>query len=101
MAEFLVIRLREHAEQPVSWIAVDDRGTRRGHAGSGSLVDAATEVRERSVIVLVPAAEVPTFSVDLPAKGARLIAALPFALEDQVADDIRDVLGLAHAAEGR
>ena len=97
MAEVLVIRLREHAEQPVSWIAVDDRGTRRGHAGSGSLVDAAREVRERSVIVLVPASEVPTFSVDLPAKGARLIAALPFALEDQVADDIEDL----HFAAGK
>ena len=91
MAEFLVIRLREDAEQPVSWIAVDDRGTRRGHAGSGTLSEAAREVRDRSVIVLVPASAVPTFSVNLPAKGARLFTALPFALEDQVADDIEDL----------
>jgi len=97
MAEFLVIRLNEDADQPVSWIAVDDRGTRRGHAGSGSLADAAGEIRDRSVIVLVPASEVPTFSVKVPAKGARLIAALPFALEDQVADDIEDL----HFAPGK
>lgn len=97
MAEFLVIRLREDAEQPVSWIAVDDRGTRRGHAGSGSLLDAAREIRERRVIVLVPAAEVLTFSVHVPAKGARLTAALPFALEEQVADDIEDL----HFAPGK
>jgi len=97
MAEFLVIRLHEDADQPVSWIAVDDRGTRRGHAGSGSLADAAGEIRDRNVIVLVPASEVPTFSVKIPAKGARLIAALPFALEDQVADDVEDL----HFAPGK
>ncbi len=97
MAEFLVIRIREDAGEPVSWIAVDDHGTRRGQAGSGSLLDAAQEVRERSVIVLVPASEVPTLSVHVPAKGARLVAALPFALEDQVADDVEDL----HFAAGK
>ncbi len=97
MAEFLVIRIGLDAEQPVSWIAVDDRGTRRGQPGSGPLADAAREIRERSVIVLVPASESLTFRVNLPAKGARLRAALPFALEDQVADDIEDL----HFAAGK
>ena len=91
MAEFLVIRLGEDADEHVSWIAVDDRGTRRGNPGSGALADAAREIRERNVIVLVPASEVLTFSVNLPAKGSRLIAALPYALEDQVADDVEDL----------
>lgn len=97
MAEFLVIRLGESAGDPVSWIAVDDRGTRRGHTSSGTLADAAREVRERDVIVLVPATEVLTLSADIPAKGARLLAALPYALEDQVADDVEDL----HFAAGR
>ena len=97
MAEFLVIRLGESAGDPVSWIAVDDRGTRRGHAGSGTLADAAREVRERDVIALVPATEVLTLSADIPARGARLLAALPYALEDQVADDVEDL----HFAAGR
>ena len=91
MADFLVIRLGEAADDPVSWIAVDDRGTRRGQPGRGSLADAAREVRERAVIVLVPAAEVVTLSADIPARGARLLAALPFALEDQVADDVENL----------
>jgi general secretion pathway protein L len=91
MAEYLVIRFQEDAAQSVSWIAVDDRGTRRGHPGSGLLTDAATEVRDRAVIVLVPAAEAITVSADIPAKGARLLAALPFALEEQLADDIEDL----------
>lgn len=97
MAEFLVIRLGENADRPVSWIAVDDRGTRRGKPGSGALVDAARNVRERLVIVLVPPTEVLTLSVELPAKGSRLIAALPYALEDQVADDVEDL----HFAPGK
>ena len=97
MAEFLVIRLGGEADQPVSWIAVDDRGTRRGQAGGGTLADAAREIRERTVIVLVPVSETLTFRVNLPAKGARLRAALPFALEDQVADDIEDL----HFAAGK
>ena len=97
MAEFLVIRLGENADRPVSWIAVDDRGTRRGKPGSGALVDAAREVRERLVIVLVPSTEVLTLSVDLPAKGSRLITALPYALEDQVADDVEEL----HFAPGK
>lgn len=91
MAEFLVIRLRESAEDPVSWIAVDDRGTRRGHPGSGMLSDAAREIRERAVVVLVPGTEALTLFADIPAKGSRLLAALPFALEDQVADDIENL----------
>ena len=97
MAEYLVIRLGERADGHASWIAVDDRGARRGSPGSGALADAAREVRERNVIVLVPASEVLTFSVNLPAKGSRLIAALPYALEDQVADDIENL----HFAPGK
>jgi general secretion pathway protein L len=41
--------------------------------------------------VLVPAAETSTFTVDVPARGARLRAALPFALEDHVADEIENL----------
>ena len=91
MADFLVLRLGEDAGPTASWIAVDDRGTRSGNPGSGTLAEAAAAVADRTLIVLVPASEALTFSVDIPAKGARLLAALPYALEDQVADDIDDL----------
>lgn len=97
MTEFLVIRLGEQADHPVSWIAVDDRGTRRGEPGQGSLEMAASQVDERAVIVLVPASQAVTYSVEIPAKGSRLLAALPYALEDQVADDVEDL----HFAPGK
>jgi general secretion pathway protein L len=88
MAEFLVIRLNPDDSSQASWVAVDGDGTRRGPTVAGALADAASDVGDRTVIVLVPATEVATLSVDIPARGARLAAALPYALEDQVADDV-------------
>ncbi len=89
MAEFLVIRLGENPGQSVDWIAVDNNGTRRSPPVTGALVDAAREMGERSVIVLVPATTVLTTTVYVPVKGgSRLRAALPFALEENLADDV-------------
>lgn len=98
MAEFLVIRLGENPGQSVDWIAVDDKGTRRSPPVTGSLPEAARDVGERNVIVLVPATAVLTTTVYVPVKGgARLRAALPFALEENLADDVETL----HFAVGR
>jgi general secretion pathway protein L len=89
MAEFLVIRIGETAEDPVDWIIVDSSGARRSSPVRGPLLEALNDVGERKVIVLVPSAEVLTTSVDIPIKGgAKLQAALPFALEEHLAEDI-------------
>jgi len=97
MAEFLVIRLGADAASLASWIVVDNNGTRRSPPVTGVLQEAASDVRDRPVIVLVPASEVSTLTVELPARGARLRAALPFALEEQVADEIENL----HFASGK
>ena len=97
MATYFVIRIGETADEPVSWIAVDDHGTRREAPGSGSLEDAARQVRERPVIVLVPGIDVITLNAEVPARGARLLAALPYALEDQLAEDVEEL----HFAAGQ
>ncbi len=92
MAEFLVIRLGVDREQAASWIAVDSNGTRTSQPVAGPLASAARDVADRSVIVLVPATTVLTTAVNIPVKGgSRLRAALPFALEEQLADDIEDL----------
>ncbi len=89
MAEFLVIRIGDTPEQPVDWIIVDDSGARRGAPSTGPLSEAINDVGDRRVIVLVPSAEVLITSIDIPIKGgARLQAALPYALEEHVAEDI-------------
>lgn len=97
MAEFLVIRLGRTYDHEVEWIVVDNNGTRRGPPASGTLEQAALDVAGRAVIVLVPATETITTTVYVPIRsGARLRAALPFALEESLADDVEKL----HFASG-
>lgn len=89
MAEYLVIRLGSAPDNGVSWIAVDDGGARKSAVARGSLAEASAQAGEREVIVLVPSASVLSTTVDLPIRGgSRLLAALPYALEEQLADDV-------------
>jgi general secretion pathway protein L len=89
MAEFVVIRLGRDHDQMVEWVIADDNGTRRSQPLKGSLNDASAQVQGRPVIVLLPATETLTTTVDMPIRsGARLNATLPYALEEQVASDV-------------
>lgn len=89
MAEYFVIRLGRSPERQVAWIVADDNGTRHGSPAAGTLAEAASSVQGRPVIVLVPATEALTTTVDLPIRGgSRLLAALPYALEELVATDV-------------
>lgn len=98
MAEFLVIRLGTEPQESAHWIAVDANGTRRSPLAAGPLAEATKDVGDKQVIVLVPAETVLTTSVDIPIKsGARLRSALPFALEEQLAEDVENL----HFAAGR
>lgn len=100
MPEFLVIRLPADADAPAQWIAVDSEGTRIGPPVSGPLAEATRDVRDRRVLALVPGADVLTTSVDIPLKGSKLEAALPFALEETVAEDIDELHFAAGARRG-
>ncbi len=87
--EILVIRIPAESDAPATWMVVDSAGTRLGSPVTGPLADAAADVRERKVIVLAPGAEVLTTGADVPVKGgARLQAALPYALEEFLAEDV-------------
>jgi general secretion pathway protein L len=89
MSEYLVIRLDEDLSRQAHWIAMDSSGAKLGPPEAGSLSDAKAAVGDREVIVLVPSAEVLTTSVDIPLRGgAKLLAALPYALEEYLADDV-------------
>ncbi len=91
MSEYLVIRLGDNAHELVHWMAVDSSGARRSTPAQGTLAEAVTDVQGREVIVLVPSAEVLTTSVDIPVKGAKLQAALPYALEEYLAEDVESL----------
>ena len=98
MAEYLVIRLGSDPVNVANWIAVDSDSTRRSPPVTGPIAEAARDVGDRDVIVLVPATSVLTTTVDIPVKGgSRLLAALPFALEEQLADDVDNL----HFAAGK
>ncbi len=98
MAEFLVIRLGDNPERSADWIVVDGNGARRSPPVTGPLAEAVKDVGDRTVIALVPASSVLTTAVEIPIKaGARLRAALPFALEEQLADDVENL----HFAAGQ
>ncbi len=88
MADNLVLRLQADADLPVEWIKTDSSGARHGSPQQGALAEATTDTAGLNVLVLIPADDVLLTLADVPAKGARLLQALPFALEEQLADDI-------------
>ena len=89
MADLFVLRLGRDPDQQVGWIVADDDGTRRSPPAAGTLSEAAAAVQGRPVIVLVPSTEALTTTVDLPVRGGpRLLAALPYALEEHIATDV-------------
>ena len=92
MAEFLVIHLGEKFDDLAHWIAVDNMGARLSPPVVGPLSEAKNDAHDRKVIVLVPGVEVLTTSVDLPLKSkSRIQAALPFALEEFLAEDVENL----------
>lgn len=83
----LIIRLTE--DDHASWLPVDAQGRALGAVQQGPLAQAAAMTTDRRVSVLVPGARVLMTRVRIPGvHGARLRNAVPFALEDQVVDDL-------------
>lgn len=91
MAEALVIYL-DADDGAVDWLAVDASGGRLGQSQRGTLLEAAAHSGQRRVIAIAPSTEVLLTSANVPIRNAaRLRQALPFALEEQVADDVSEL----------
>lgn len=85
----LIVRLPATAELPVSWVLTDSAGRAEGAAVSGNPEAMAQASRGREVIALLPATAVLFARVTVPTRNrARLLQAIPFALEDQLSEDI-------------
>jgi len=81
----------------VNWLTLLGPAT-RGTPGRGTLAEAATAATGARVVVLVPAAEVLLTETRIPAPvRSRLLAALPYALEEQLAAEV-DTLHFAAGA---
>ncbi len=86
---------------PYSW-CLHTPVTGFGHVQVGNLPDALLLARDRRVVVFVPSTEITLTTVELPAHlhtapQAKLLQALPYLLEDRLAEDV-DTL---HFAIGR
>lgn len=100
MAEVLVIRLGERAPQAAEWIVVDDQGARIAPPVIGPLSAAAIDARDRRVVVLIPSTDVLTTTANIPLKSpSKILQALPFALEEALAEDVES-LHFAAGARG-
>ncbi len=91
MTEFVVIRM-SNDEQPVEWMLADSSGGRQSAVATGSLEQAALDIQDRAVLILVPAVEVLTTVVHMPVRSrSKIRAALPFAMEESLAQDVADL----------
>lgn len=99
MAETLLLRMPREAGDLASWMIIDERGRMALAPQTGALAEAAATAAGRRVVVLLPAADVLLTEADLPtrASAAKLQQIVPFALEEQLADDIDQL----HFAVGR
>ncbi len=85
MRELFFIRLGGDTQR-VSWL---DTG---GQFVEGPLQEAAAQIGARRVVVFVPAADITFRQVAVPTRNrARLTAAVPYLLEDLLADDVEDL----------
>lgn len=95
MSETLYIRLGSEPQQPCFWLIWSAQENEIIASGELSHADdlqtLSTHANSREVVVFVSGSAVTLKSVELPAKGQRkFIQAIPFMLEEEIADDVDD-----------
>lgn len=94
----LVIRLSESTTALVRWVPLDADGQPDGAHGVGTLAEAAEAAQGRRVVALACGPDVLLTSAMVPTQSKqRLARAVPYALEDQLAEDVEDL----HFATGQ
>lgn len=102
MAERLIIRLHGEPDQPgpVEWLVLDERNNRIGAIQHGELDALVPQATGRRLVVFVPGLHVTLLSAKLPSQNAQKVAqALPFALEERLAEDVDHLHFAAGAAD--
>jgi general secretion pathway protein L len=90
--EWLLLRLPAQDDAPLSWAAVDASGQLLAPPADEHDPQLAGMAAGRRVALLVPASDVSHLEVQLPTSNeARLLQLVPFALEDQVSEDVEDL----------
>ncbi len=101
MAKHVIIHLPRIGEDHVIWAMADDRGALTSEEQSGTLEQAAKAVEGRRSTLVLPGNDVLLAEAIVPGgSAARAAQAIPFQLEDQLADDV-DSLHFAIGARGK
>jgi general secretion pathway protein L len=89
MAQTLLLRLPPPGEEETEWLLLDEAGESGATRQRGSLTLAAAVARSAKITVLAPAGQILLAEPELPpGSGAKLARAVPFALEEQLTEDI-------------
>ena len=89
MAHTLLLRLPAAGQEETEWLTIDDAGDAPIARQRGSLTLAAAVSRSGKVVALAPATQILLAEPELPpGSGVKLARAVPFALEEQLTEDI-------------
>jgi general secretion pathway protein L len=89
MPQTLLLRLPSPGQEETEWLTIDDAGDSQATRQRGSLTLAAAVSRNGRVVALAPAAQILLAEPELPpGSGVKLARAVPFALEEQLTEDV-------------
>src|SRR5271156_4634616 len=89
MPQSLLVRLPPAGQEDTEWLTLDEAGAPTPTRQRGSLTLAAAVWRSGKVVVLAPATQILLAEPELPpGGGTKLARAVPFALEEQLTEDV-------------
>jgi general secretion pathway protein L len=89
MPHTLLLRLPAPGEEDTEWLSIEDSGAPNAARQRGPLSLAAAVARSARVVALAPASHMLLAEPELPpGSGVKLARAVPFALEEQLTEDV-------------
>jgi general secretion pathway protein L len=89
MPQILLLRLASSGQEETEWVVIDEAAGSATTRQRGPLTLAAAASGSRKVVALAPAAQILLAEPELPpGTGVKLARAVPFALEEQLTEDI-------------
>ncbi|HTV95325.1 MAG TPA: type II secretion system protein GspL [Steroidobacteraceae bacterium] len=89
MPHTLLLRLPPSGEEDTEWLSIEESGAPSAARQRGPLSLAAAVARSARVVVLAPSAQILLAEPELPpGSGVKLARVVPFALEEQLTEDV-------------
>src|SRR6185437_7335026 len=89
MPQTLLLRIPAPGQEETEWLSIDEAGSAISARQRGPLGLAAVIARTAKVVALAPATQILLAEPELPpGSGVKLARAVPFALEEQLTEDI-------------